>query len=83
MKTEQNKIIVFESKRIRRTWHNDEWYFSVVDVCGALTDQIDDLRARKYWNKLAQRLRSERSEVVTICHRLKYETSRNHIILFW
>jgi len=72
-KTAQNKIIVFESKRIRRTWHNEEWYFSVVDVCGALTDQADDLRARKYWNKLSQRLRAEGSEVVTNCHRLKIE----------
>lgn len=72
-KTEQNKIIVFESKRIRRTWHNEEWYFSVVDVCGALTDQTDDLKARKYWNKLSQRLSSEGSEVVTNCHRLKLE----------
>ena len=72
-KTEQNKIIVFESKRIRRTWYNEEWYFSVVDVCGALTDQADDLRARKYWNKLAQRLRTEGSKVVTNCHQLKIE----------
>ena len=70
---EQNKIIVFESKRIRRTWHNEEWYFSVVDVCGALTDQTENIKARKYWNKLAQRLRSEGSEVVTNCHRLKLE----------
>lgn len=34
----QNKIIVFESRKIRRVRHNEEWYFSVVDVCGALTD---------------------------------------------
>jgi DNA-damage-inducible protein D len=46
-----------------------------VDVCGALTDQIDDLRARKYWNKLSQRLRSEGSELVTICHQLKLEAA--------
>jgi len=69
----QNKIVVFESKRIRRIWHNEEWYFSVVDVCGALTDSPNDLTARKYWNKLAQRLRNEGSEVVTFCHRLKLE----------
>lgn len=69
----QNKIIVFESKKIRRVWHNEEWYFSVVDVCGALTNQPDELKARKYWNKLAQRLRVEGSEVVTNCHRLKLE----------
>jgi len=70
VKTEQNKIIVFESKRIRRTWHNEEWYFSVVDVCGALTDSPD---AGAYWRKLKQRLNNEGSEVVTICHGLKLE----------
>jgi len=43
----------------------------VVDVCGALIDSFDDLTARKYWNKLSQRLREEGSEVVTFCHRLK------------
>ncbi len=68
-----NKIIVFESKSIRRIWHNEEWYFSVVDVVGALTDAKNDLSARKYWNKLSQRLREEGSEVVTNCHRLKLE----------
>lgn len=71
-KTEQNKIIVFESKRIRRTWHNEEWYFSVVDVCGALTDSPD---AGAYWRKLKQRLINEGSEVVTFCHGLKLESS--------
>ncbi len=71
----QNKIIVFESKSIRRIWHNEEWYFSVVDVVGVLTDSKDDLTARKYWNKLSQRLREEGSEVVTNCHRLKLEAT--------
>ncbi|EFK97833.1 conserved hypothetical protein [sediment metagenome] len=73
MKMEQNKIVVFESKKIRRIWHNEEWYFSVADVCGALMNSPDDLTARKYWNKLSQRLREEGSEVVTNCHRLKLE----------
>ncbi|MBN1466262.1 hypothetical protein JXA02_10895 [candidate division KSB1 bacterium] len=67
-----DKIVVFESKNIRRIWHNDEWYFSVIDVRGALSDAPDDLTARKYWNKLAQRLRAESSKVVTNCHRLKW-----------
>ncbi|MBN1482775.1 hypothetical protein EH223_12415 [candidate division KSB1 bacterium] len=69
---QQDKIVLFESKNIRRIWHNDEWYFSVIDVCGALTDAPDDLTARKYRNKLAQRLRAEGSKVVTNCHRLKW-----------
>src|SRR3989344_5024171 len=63
-----NALVVFQDKNIRRIWHNNEWYFSVVDVVGALTDSED---ARKYWNKLSQRLREEGSQVVTNCHQLK------------
>jgi len=66
-------LAVFKGNKIRRIIHENEWWFSVVDVVQALTDQIDDLQARKYWNKLAQRLRDEGSELVTICHRLKLE----------
>lgn len=66
-------IALFKGKQIRKTLHNNEWWFSVVDVIQTLTDQSDDYTARKYWNKLAQRLREEGSEVVTSCHRLKLE----------
>jgi len=48
----QNKIVVFESKKIRRIWHNEEWYFSVVDVVEALTDSPTP---RQYWGKVKQR----------------------------
>lgn len=65
------KIALFKGKQIRKTLHNGEWWFSVVDVIAALTEQLDEQTARKYWNKLAQRLREEGSEVVTKCHRLK------------
>ena len=68
---EPTQIALFKGKKIRKTLHNNEWWFSVVDVCGALIDSFDDLTARKYWNKLSQRLREEGSEVVTFCHRLK------------
>ncbi|MBU1753776.1 Bro-N domain-containing protein, partial [bacterium] len=68
---EETKIALFKGRKIRKTIHNGEWWFSVVDVVQALTDQADDLMARKYWNKLSQRLRDEGSEVVTNCHRLK------------
>lgn len=64
-------LIVFQDKKIRRIWHNDEWYFSVVDIVAILTEQEESYAARKYWNKLSQRLRNEGSEVVTNCHRLK------------
>ena len=68
----QSKLVVFESKSIRRIWHNEEWWFSVVDVCGALTDSLD---AGAYWRKLKQRLKAEGSEVVTNCHGLKLEAA--------
>jgi DNA-damage-inducible protein D len=66
----QNKIIVFESKAIRRVWHQEEWWFSIVDVVSALTDSLD---AGAYWRKLKQRLLEEGSQVVTNCHGLKLE----------
>ena len=68
-----SKIAIFEGKRIRRHWNDKEekWYFSVVDVVQALTEQVDFTKARKYWNKLVERLRIEGSEVVTKCHQLK------------
>jgi hypothetical protein len=66
-----NKLIVFEDKKIRRILHNDEWYFSVVDIVGVLTSSSDYLKSRKYWNKLKQRLKEEGSETVTNCHQLK------------
>ncbi len=67
----EKSLIVFQDKKIRRVWHNEEWFFSVVDIAAVLTEQDDAQKARKYWNKLSQRLREEGSEVVTNCHRLK------------
>ncbi|MCX6789850.1 MAG: Bro-N domain-containing protein [Candidatus Gribaldobacteria bacterium] len=64
------KIILFKGNKIRRTLYNNEWWFSVVDACEALTDSID---AGAYWRKLKQRLKEEGSEVVTICHGLKLQ----------
>lgn len=60
----------FEDALIRTAWdaEKEEWYFSVVDVCSVLTDSVD---ARKYWNKLKQRLKAEGNETVTNCHQLK------------
>src|SRR4051794_12639524 len=61
-------VVLFKEKAIRRTWHNEEWWFSVVDICAVLTDSLD---AGAYWRKLKQRLIQEGSQVVTICHGLK------------
>ena len=72
---DNTKIALFKGRKIRRVIYQNEWWFSVVDVVQALTDQSDDYTARKYWNKLAQRLRNEGSGVVTFCHRLKLEAS--------
>ncbi|MEK7633359.1 MAG: Bro-N domain-containing protein [Patescibacteria group bacterium] len=65
------KIAIFKGKQVRKVIYLSEWWFSVVDVIRVLTDEIDSMRARKYWNKFAQRLREEGSEVVTFCHQLK------------
>lgn len=67
---QDDRIVVFQEKNIRRTWHGGEWWFSVVDVCGVLTYSAD---AGAYWRKLKQRLSAEGSELVTICHGLKLE----------
>lgn len=61
-------IAVFQEQTIRRTWHNEEWWFSVADVCGVLTESADP---GAYWRKLKQRLAAEGSEVVTHRHGLK------------
>ena len=55
---------------VRKVWDakNEEWYFSVVDVCQVLTESAD---GRKYWNKLKQRLKEEGNQTVTNCHQLK------------
>ena len=65
---EITKFAIFRQKEIRRIIYKNEWWFSVVDVCEALTDSID---AGAYWRKLKQRLTEEGSEVVTFCHGLK------------
>ncbi len=69
----ENKIKLFESKRIRTVWNEDEeeWYFSVVDVVEVLTDQVDHQGARNYWKVLKNRLLKEGNQTVTNCNRLK------------
>ena len=68
---EHTSLIVFQGKGVRRLWYNNEWHYSVIDIITVLTEQEDFQTARKYWNKLSQRLKEEGSEVVTNCHRLK------------
>lgn len=69
---DKEELVLFENNKIRRQEYNGEWHYSVVDIIGILTNQKDYTTARKYWNKLSQRLSSdENSEVVTNCHQLK------------
>ena len=64
---------LFEDKKIRTVWDDEQekWYFSIVDVVGALTDQPDTEHARNYWKVLKHRLKKEGNETVTNCNRLK------------
>ena len=63
----------FDGQSIRRIYDEDTeiWWFSIVDVVQVLTQQPDDLTARKYWNQLKRRLSNEGSQLVTSCHQLK------------
>jgi len=64
---------LFEDYQIRRVYDEESeiWWFSVVDIVQVLTQQADKQTARKYWNKLKQRLGKEGSQLVTNCHQLK------------
>ncbi|MBU3968043.1 MAG: phage antirepressor protein [Euryarchaeota archaeon] len=69
----KDALVVFEGTRIRRVWHDDKWFFSVVDIVGALTDSVD---AKDYWYRLKKR-ESESSgiELSTFCRQLKMLSS--------
>lgn len=67
------ELKIFEEKQVRTIWDEvqEKWYFSIVDIVQILTESKDYLTARKYWNKLKQRLLAEGNETVTNCHQLK------------
>lgn len=68
-----DQLQLFEDKQIRTAWDEkkEEWYFSIVDVVGFLTDQPDTRHAAKYWSVLKTRLKQEGSELPTNCSQLK------------
>ncbi|MEI7426091.1 MAG: ATPase [Candidatus Moraniibacteriota bacterium] len=68
----ERNTAIFKGKSIRKIIYRKEWWFSVVDVCGVITDSPS---SGAYWRKLKQRLIEEGSEVVTFCHGLKLESS--------
>ena len=78
---EQNdKIQLFEDKRIRTAWdeEKEEWYFSIVDVVAVLTDQPDQRGASNYWAKLKQRLKEEGADqLLTNCQQLKMKSPKD------
>lgn len=73
MMSKESALAVFENFTIRRVYDEarETWLFSVVDIVAALTQQPDFQTARKYWNKLKERLKKEGSQSVTNCHQLK------------
>ncbi|PJB79199.1 MAG: phage antirepressor protein, partial [Candidatus Aquicultor secundus] len=65
----QGKIIVFGAKQIRRIWHDEQWFFSVVDIIAALTDSDNP---RNYWNMMkARELKQSEVQLSTFCVQLK------------
>ena len=75
--TKKQAIQLFEERKVRTIWddEHEKWYFSIVDVVAVLTEQSDILKARKYWNKLKQRLLEEGNQTVTNCHQLKMKAA--------
>lgn len=72
--TQNHKIQLFEDKKIRTAWdkEREEWFFSIVDVCGVLTEQTTTRGASTYWAVLKKRLLEEGAdELLTKCKRLK------------
>ena len=68
---QKNKIILFQDRKIRRIWREDEWYFSVIDIVGVLTDSANP---RDYWYKMKIRVKSEDGfEPSTVCRQFKME----------
>ena len=70
------KIQIFEDKKIRTAWNEEteEWYFSIVDVVGVLTDSPNP---NNYWKVLKKRLKDEGNETVTNCNQLKLKAPKN------
>jgi len=75
--SEFERVKVFEDKEIRKEWHEEEqdWYVSIVDVIGVLTDQPTHDSARKYWSVMKTRMKKEGNELTTVCSQLKMKSA--------
>ena len=72
MDKQNNALVVFQDKNIRRIWHNDEWYFSVIDIVQVLTESVD---AKDYWYRLKQREKEgSEIELSKFCRQLKLKS---------
>ena len=71
-----DKVQLFEERKIRTAWNEDteEWYFSVVDVVGALTESENP---NNYWKVLKKRLKDEGNQSVTFCNQLKMKSHKD------
>ena len=77
-----NALAVFENYTIRCHYNEETetWYFSVIDIMQVLLQQPDYQAARKYWNKLKERLKYEGSQTVTNCHQFKMKANAGFLI---
>ncbi|MBE5910115.1 BRO family protein [Pseudobutyrivibrio sp.] len=75
----ENKIQLFENQPVRTAWveEEEEWYFSVVDVIGVLTEQKDYDAAKNYWKVTKKRLKDEGNQLVTNCNQLKMKSPKD------
>ena len=72
MENHQNKLIVFQNKNIRRIWHENEWFYAVVDIIEVLTESA---KPRDYWYRIKKRAsENEKMELSTICRQLKIQS---------
>lgn len=74
---ENERLQLFENQRIRTAWdeEGEEWYFSIVDVVGALTEAVDYAAARNYWKVTKYRMLKDGNELVTNCNQLKLKSA--------
>ncbi len=72
MENQQSKLIVFQNKNIRRIWHENEWFYAVVDIIEILTESA---KPRDYWYRVKKRAtEDEKMELSTICRQLKVQS---------
>ncbi|NOR46407.1 MAG: hypothetical protein GQ534_12550 [Candidatus Delongbacteria bacterium] len=76
-KNDKETLAIFDDFKIRRIYDEKKelWYFSVIDIVAALTEQADFKKAKSYWTTLKSRLNGEGSELVTNCDQLKLQSA--------